>query len=82
MAARFEIKTQRTLRPYAVPTIFKRKVAQGATPPSSKKKAASCSTEPGYSQATNKTRPAFEKREKARVRQGLNKSLMTATIKL
>ena len=60
-------------------TIFERKVAQGAAPPSSKKRAASCSTEPGYSQATNKTRSAFEKRERARIRQGLNKSLVTAT---
>ena len=61
MAAKLEIKTQRTLRPDAVPIIFERKVAQGAAPPSSKKRAASCSTEPGYSQARNKTRPAFEK---------------------
>ena len=62
MAAKFEIKTQRMLRPDAVPTIFERKVA-----PSSKKRAASCSTELGYSQATNTTRPAFEKQEKTRV---------------
>ena len=59
MAAKFEIKMQRTFRPDAVPTLFKRKVAQGAAPPSSKKRATSCSTEPGYSQATNKIRPAF-----------------------
>ena len=82
MAAKFGIKTRRTLRPDAVPTIFERKVAQVAAPPSSKKRAASCSTEPGYSQVTKKTRPAFEKRERARVRQGLNKSFVTAATKL
>ena len=76
MAVEFEIKMRRTLRPDAVPTGFERKVAQRAAPPSSKKRAASCSTELGYSQATNKTRPAFEKRERARVRQCLNKSLV------
>ena len=82
MATKFETKTRKTLRPDAVPTSFERKVAQGAAPPSSKKRAASCSIEPGYSEATNKTRPAFEKRERARVRQCLKKSLVTATIKL
>ena len=82
ITAKFGIKMRRTLRPDAVLTIFKRKVAQGAAPPSSKKRVVSCSTEPGYSQAMKKTRPAFEKQERARVRQGINKPLVTATIKL
>ena len=43
MAAKFEIERQRTLRPDAVPIIFERKVAQGAAPSSSKKRAANCS---------------------------------------
>ena len=66
MAAKFGIKMRRMLKPDAVSTIFERKIAQGAAPPSSKMRAASCSTEPGYSQAMKKTRPAFEKQERAR----------------
>ena len=61
MAAEFRIKMRKTLRPDAVPTIFERKVGQGTAPSSSKKRAASCNTELRYSQAMNRTRPAFEK---------------------
>ena len=59
---------RKTLKPDAVPTVFPRTAEQNAAPPPSKKRAASCSTEPGLSQALKKARSSFEKRERPRVR--------------
>ena len=65
MAAKLGFEKRKTLKPDAVPTVFPRTAEQKAAPPPLKKRAASCSTEPGSSQALKK---ALEKRERARVR--------------
>ena len=65
MAAKLGIKKRKMLKPDAVPTVFERNVKQNkVAPPQSKTRAASCSTEPGCSQAPKKARAAFEKRER------------------
>ena len=67
MAQKLVIKKHKRLKPDAVPTIFPQVLQPSAPPPSKKKTASAKPSEPGYLQAAKKTRPAFEKRERAKV---------------
>ena len=66
-AQKLGIKKRKRLKPDAMPTIFPRVLQPSAPPPSKKRTVSAIPSEPGYSQAAKKTRPAFEKRERARV---------------
>ena len=74
LAPKFGIKMRKMLKPDTVPTIFPRPVQLGATPsPSTGKRNASTRVQVSSAKQTadvaiKKRRPAYEKRERARVR--------------